>query len=62
MEFVNQLLLQFSVNDFQTLHTNCGHIEDVHVGFLMELELILRDDGLLNLSFWQLFCNYSYNV
>ena len=26
---------------FETLHTCCEHIEDVHVGFLVELELIL---------------------
>ena len=29
----NQLLLQFSMDQFETLHTCCGHIEDVHVGF-----------------------------
>ena len=29
----NQVLPQFSVNLFDTLHTCCGHIEDVHVGF-----------------------------
>ena len=29
----NQLLLQFSVDLFETLHICCGHIEDVHVGF-----------------------------
>ena len=28
---------------FETLHTCCGHIEDVHVGFLVELELILTE-------------------
>ena len=25
--------LQFSVDLFETLHTCCGHNEDVHVGF-----------------------------
>ena len=29
----NQLLLQFSMDHFETLHTFCGYIEDVHVGF-----------------------------
>ena len=29
----NQLLLQFSMNVSQTLQTNCGYIEDVHVDF-----------------------------
>ena len=29
----NQLLLQFSIYVSQTLQTNCGHIEDVYVGF-----------------------------
>ena len=28
---------------FETLHTCCGHIEDVHVGFFVELELILTE-------------------
>ena len=28
-----ELLPQFSVDLFETLHTFCGHIEDVHVGF-----------------------------
>ena len=30
------------MDHFETLHT-CGHIEDVHVAFLMELELILTE-------------------
>ena len=34
---------------FETLHTFCGHNEDVHMGFLMELELILPNYGLSNL-------------
>ena len=29
----NQLLPQFSVGLFETLHTCCGHIEDVHMDF-----------------------------
>ena len=29
----NQLLPQFFMDLFETLHTCCGHIEDVHVGF-----------------------------
>ena len=28
-----QLLLQFSMDHFETILTYCGHIEDVHVGF-----------------------------
>ena len=32
-EFVYQLLLQFLMDLFETLHTCCGHIEDVRVGF-----------------------------
>ena len=27
----NQLLLQFSMDHFETMHTCCGYIEDVHV-------------------------------
>ena len=29
----NQLLLQFSRDHFETMHTCCGYIEDVHVNF-----------------------------
>ena len=41
---------------FETLHTCCGHIEDVHMGFLVALELILTELQPFELSnFWQLF-------
>ena len=29
----NQLLLQFSMDHFETMHTYCGYTEDVHVNF-----------------------------
>ena len=29
----NQLFLQFSMDHFETMHTCCGYIEDVHVNF-----------------------------
>ena len=29
----NQLLLQFSMDHFETMHTCCGYIEDVHINF-----------------------------
>ena len=29
----NQLLLQFSMDHFETMHTCCGYIEDVYVNF-----------------------------
>ena len=29
----NQLVLQFSMDHFETLHSWCGYIEDVHVNF-----------------------------
>ena len=29
----NQLLLQFSIDYFETMHACCGYIEDVHVNF-----------------------------
>ena len=32
----NQLLLQFSMDHFETMHTCCGYIEDVHVNFCRE--------------------------
>ena len=45
-----------SVDLFETLHTCCGHIEDVHVVFLMELELLLTDLQPIELSHYrQLF-------
>ena len=41
---------------FETLPTSCRHIEDVHVGFLAELELILTELQPFELShFRQLF-------
>ena len=44
----------------ETLHTCCGHIEDVHVGFLVELELILTELQPFKLShFRQLFALYG---
>ena len=33
MELCNQLLLQFSMDRFTTLHTCCEHNENVHVDF-----------------------------
>ena len=45
---------------FETLHTCCGHIEDVHVDFLVELELILTELQPFELShFRQLFALYG---
>ena len=35
---------------FETLHTCCKHNEDVHVGSVMELELILTELWLFELS------------
>ena len=29
----NELLLQFSMDHFEILHSYCGYIENVHVGF-----------------------------
>ena len=41
---------------FETLHICCGRIEDVHVGFLVKLELILTELQPFKLShFRQLF-------
>ena len=33
LSLCNQLLLQFSMDHFETMHTCCGYIEDVHVNF-----------------------------
>ena len=43
----NQLVLQFSLDCIETANTCCGHIEDVHVGFVMKLKLILAELRLL---------------
>ena len=52
----NQLLPQFLMDLFETLHTCCGHIENVLVGFLVELELLLTELQPYELShFRQLF-------
>ena len=32
----NQLVLQFSMDHFETLHSCCVYIEDVHVNFLAD--------------------------
>ena len=51
----NQLLPQFLMDLFETLHTCCGHIEDVN-WFLVELELISTELQPFELShFRQLF-------
>ena len=36
----NQLLLQFSMDHFETMHTCCGYIEDVHVNFCRQKKKI----------------------
>ena len=46
---------------FETLHTCCGHIEDVHVGFLVELELILTELQPFKLILGN-FCIVGYGV
>ena len=33
LNLCNHLLIQFSMDQFETMHTSCGHIEDEHVGF-----------------------------
>ena len=51
------------MNFFQTVHTCCGHTEDVHVGFLMELEIIWTELWPSELShFGQLFWALGYGV
>ena len=48
---------------FETLHTCCGHIEDVHVGFLVELELILTELQPFEVShFWQFFALWVWSL
>ena len=45
---------------FETLHTCSGHIENVHVGFFVELELILTELQPIELSHFRqlLHCGY----
>ena len=47
------------MNVSQTLQTNCGHIEDVHVFFYLELETILRELWPFKLSLAD-FCTIGY--
>ena len=48
-------VINFSYN-FQTIHTYGGHIEDVYVVFLMELESSLTESRPLNLFIFGIFC------
>ena len=55
----NQVRLQFSIDHFETLHTCCEHIVDMHV-FLVRFELILTELQPFKLShFRQLFTSYG---
>ena len=47
---------------FETLHTCCGHIEDVHIGFLMELGLIMTELQHIKLSHYRQLCIVGYGV
>ena len=44
---------------FETVHTCCGHNENVHVSFCMELELIFRELRPFKLSH---FCTVGYGI
>ena len=44
----NQLLLQFSVDHFETIHTCCGYIEDVHVTFCRRKNNFLQNYGIFD--------------
>ena len=45
MKLCNQLLLQFSMDHFETMHTCCGYIEDVHVNFADEKIIFVKIMG-----------------
>ena len=49
----NQLLLQFSMDRFETLHTYCGYIEDVHVNFCRGKNNFWQNYGVLDLDNFQ---------
>ena len=57
------LVLQFSMDIFETLHTCCGHKGRCVCGFLMALELIFKGNyGLLNLVVSAAFCTIGFGV
>ena len=53
----NQLLLQFSMDLFETMHTCCGYIEDVHVNFCKNYSLynLVIIGNFLHCRVWSLF-------
>ena len=46
----NQLLLQFSMDHFETMQTCCGYIEDVHVNFCRRNNNFWQSYGILDLD------------
>ena len=54
----NQLLLQFSMDHFETMHTCCGYIEDVHVNFCRRKKKFLKNYGILDLDNFQVTLQY----
>ena len=49
----NQLLLQFSMDHFETMHTCCGYIEDVHVNFCRRKNNVCQNYCILDLDNFQ---------
>ena len=55
----NQLLPEFSSNQFETLHRCCKHIEDVHVVFSRQENNFLQNYGILDLDNFQVRLQYG---
>ena len=54
----NQLLLQFSMDHFETMHTCRGYIEKVHVNFCRRINNFLQNYGILDLGSFQVRLQY----
>ena len=55
----SQLLLQFSLDHFETMHTCCGNIEDVHVKFCRRKNNFCQNYGILDLDNFQVKLQYG---
>ena len=55
----NQLLLQFSMHHFETMHTCCWYIEDVHVNFCRRKNNFWQNYGSLDLDNFQVMLQFG---
>ena len=55
----NQLLLQFSTHQFETMHICCDYIGNVHVNFCGRKNNFLQKYGILDLANFQVRHQYG---